>query len=149
MVARLRKHAQHFKQFHAEGVRSQDAEYAKRATEWIEGAQLQAASERLGAPLIVWRQDWRRSTFAPKFKDGWAMAARKAKSIVLLVQASHHTSLKPPEGKTGEAVPAWLTETHLLLYEQYKGAAARETQQAQPHTCLAAEPAEARRQCVP
>ena len=81
---------------------------------WINGVMLQAASETLGAPIIIWwksqKKIWRRHTCAPAFdRNGYAKMTKTAKAIVLSLEKEHYTWVKPP---TDVTIPRqWLQET--------------------------------------
>ena len=55
---------------------------ASKATTWIDGLALQAIAEKKGSPIVIFKRDGdttKRFTIAPKFKHGYAMAARNSK----------------------------------------------------------------------
>ena len=95
---------------------------------WIEGMTLYALSRKQGMPIVVfWMKDdaWYRTTIAPGFKQGYAVAARKAKPVVLLLQDQHYKWFKPPENHDGKLDMAWLRESAIPKRGDLQGAAKR------------------------
>ena len=115
VVLHVQKHAERFGDFLAKDVdiapedKSSSAsiqEWLQKAGEqgtWIDGVALQAISEKRTTPLVVFNLDSvtkavARFTLAPKFKHGFALAARKASPICLVLQDQHCRHLRPPAG---------------------------------------------------
>ena len=78
---------------------------------WADGLVLQAMARRHGVPVVVWylhRQVWLRVCVAAQFSEGFAKLARKAKPVVLVLEAEHFQWLCPPDN--AEVPKAWLAE---------------------------------------
>ena len=77
---------------------------ARRKGSWIDGLQLQAASEKFGQPIIVWSKDirpdntqvWQRYLFAPRFSNGVACQATGTSPIAVTLESGHYKLLLPP-----------------------------------------------------
>ena len=113
-VAHARKHADRFaKLFPSREAYDAWLGKAPSNTTWAEGKLVQACSERLGAPIIVWswsneRSAWERFTVAGKFSRGVAACAKNRKPISVILRDKHYAALKPPEKQDVPA--AWLRE---------------------------------------
>ena len=87
---------------------------AAKATTWIDGLLLQACSEKLGIPVIIWWKSqhnvWKRHTCAPAFDEkGIAKIAKGAKPVVLALESQHYKWVQQPDG---DKIPRhWLSET--------------------------------------
>ena len=113
-VAHARKHADRFaKLFPSREAYEAWLGKAPSNTTWAEGKLVQACSERLGAPIIVWswsneRSAWERFTVAGKFSRGVAACAKNRRPISVILRDQHYAALKPPEKQDVPA--AWLRE---------------------------------------
>eukprot|EP00438_Fugacium_kawagutii_P016850 Skav219682 [mRNA] locus=scaffold817:68613:71852:- [translate_table: standard] len=81
-------------------------------TTWAEGKAIQAASEKIGTPIVIWAKQgevFTRFVVAPKFKHGFACGSSKCTPICVWLEGQHFTALVPPPQSV---VPrSWLRET--------------------------------------
>ena len=85
---------------------------AAKPTSWADGRTIQAASEKLGCPVVIWNKDgntYTRYVIAPKFSRGFACGSTGCNPICLLLTSKHYTALVPPP--TGSVPHSWLRET--------------------------------------
>ena len=115
-IAHIRKHQERYKKFElASSINSFD-DFVQKAGEntfWINGMLLQSASEKLGAPIVVWRATeaggWKRFCVAAKFSKGHACKAKDVQPIVIVLENKHFRALRCP---AEASVPkAWLRES--------------------------------------
>eukprot|EP00438_Fugacium_kawagutii_P007590 Skav233825 [mRNA] locus=scaffold100:46668:49273:+ [translate_table: standard] len=86
------------------------------ASAWAEGKAIQACSEKIGRPVVVWekKQDsdgvitYNRFVLAPRFSRGFACSADD-KVICVILCDKHYTALLPPRDSKFPA--SWLRET--------------------------------------
>jgi hypothetical protein len=94
----------------------------KQAT-FVDGWQLQAICEKLGAPTPVWKfshehKVWERHCFAD---NGIACCSREGKPLVVLLKDRHYLSLRPPQGSS---VPTpWLRKIGSAVNVGFAGGA--------------------------
>lgn len=83
---------------------------------WAEGKAMQALSEKLGRPIVVWEKKtedetttYTRLVIAPRFSKGFACCARDVAPICTMLHNKHYTALVPPKKATFPS--SWLRET--------------------------------------
>ena len=115
LVAHARKHENRFAEFFpsTRGF-AEWADATLQNNTWIEGAALQACSERNGLAIVIWSwrpkdNSWTRFTIAPRFSDGQACWAKGTSPATVILRNKHYTVLKPPEDT--KTPISWLRET--------------------------------------
>ena len=115
LVAHARKHENRFAEFFpsTRGF-AEWADATLQNNTWIEGAALQACSERNGLAIVIWSwrpkdNSWTRFTIAPRFSDGQACWAKGTSPATVILRNKHYTILKPPEDT--KTPISWLRET--------------------------------------
>ena len=104
---------------------------ASKKGSWIDGLQLQSASEKLGQPFIIWSLDvasdntqtWQRYLYAPRISHGVACHATGTCPIVMVLQSGHYTLLVPPANT--DYPSNWLLETNTPTIRHLEGAGPR------------------------
>ncbi|CAE7291950.1 JNK [Symbiodinium sp. CCMP2592] len=86
---------------------------------WACGSLVQALSEKVGTPIIVWESkdnEWTRFVVAGKFfSSGFACIAKDSHPIVLILSNKHYEALIPP---SPDDVPrSWLRETPTTIVD--------------------------------
>ena len=108
----------------------------KQAT-FVDGWQLQAICEKLGAPTPVWKfshehKAWERHCFASRFSDnGIACCSREGKPLVVLLKDRHYLSLRPPSRFLGPyplVTENWLRSECWLCRRGQRGFLTQKTQ---------------------
>ena len=101
---------------------------------WVCGSLVQALSEKLGAPVIVWDNkgsEWTRLVVAGKFSSGFACCAKEAQPLILILSNKHYEALLPP---SCELIPkGWLRETHDTIIDLL-GAGRKQSLMSEPST---------------
>ena len=101
---------------------------ASKKGSWIDGLQLQSASEKLGQAFIIWSLDvasdntqtWQRYLYAPRISHGVACHATGTCPIVMVLQSGHYTLLVPPANT--DYPSNWLLETNTPTISHREGA---------------------------
>ena len=116
----IEKHKIKFINFYAVQKRAETTPFdswlqkaGKRST-WTDGLIIQALSEKLGCPTVVWKQNgdnWERYCFAPKFSRGMARSGDNWQPLCVILKNKHYLSLRGPEKGSHQVPKEWLQET--------------------------------------
>eukprot|EP00438_Fugacium_kawagutii_P032616 Skav233161 [mRNA] locus=scaffold1669:495717:501543:+ [translate_table: standard] len=116
-VKHIRKHSGRFQELfqNFEEYKAWQTKCGNAST-WAEGKAIQACSEKIGRPVVVWekKQDsdgvitYNRFVLAPRFSRGFACSADD-KVICVILCDKHYTALLPPRDSKFPA--SWLRET--------------------------------------
>ena len=106
-----------------------------RPNTWAEGKALQALSEKIGKPLIIWEKKtedatvvFTRFVVAPKFSKGFACGAKDQEPVCAILENKHYTVLRPPH--KGSVPASWLRETPNTVIDLQGGAKQCDTRSA-------------------
>ena len=112
-----------------------------RPNTWAEGRALQALSEKIGKPLIIWEKKTEDSTVvftrfvvAPKFSKGFACGAKDQEPVCAILENKHYTVLRPPH--KGSVPASWLRETPNTVINLEGGAKQCDTRSARGPSSL-------------
>ena len=106
-----------------------------RPNTWAEGKAIQALSEKIGKPLIIWEKKtedatvvFTRFVVAPKFSKGFACGAKDQEPVCAILENKHYTVLRPPH--KGSVPASWLRETPNTVIDLQGGAKQCDTRSA-------------------
>lgn len=109
----IKKHSKRFGELFE--CKQQFDDWVKKAanqTSWADGRTIQAATEKLGCPVVIWNKEgntYTRFVVAPRFSRGFACGSDNCTPICVLLESKHYVALVPPPKSS---VPKnWLRET--------------------------------------
>ena len=94
---------------------------------YADGIMLQALSERIACPLVIWAWNpeldmWNRSVIAPWFtSDSTAGVGKKGSPLVLALRGKHYRALESSSSSGGNIPTAWLRQTSARPRAEFRG----------------------------
>ena len=109
----IKKHSKRFGELFE--CKQQFDDWVKKAasqTSWADGWTIQAATEKLGCPVVIWNKEgntYTRFVVAPRYSRGFACGSDNCTPIYVLLESKHYVALVPPPKSS--APKNWLRET--------------------------------------